>query len=230
MPYSLIFRTKTDILYYSYMVNHEIESIARRLRYEATIHLRKEPNIGEALRFFSLNEAGFAQRVGEFEDVCGVLNSLLLEEEDIDPSLYKNVAELKGMLGSSGAPRTLSESIYICEELRKEGEYVETSNTANAFDAMKEKIASGEWGFVRETSDDRTKLASALLIEGYGVYTEKVMDFPEESGLARKLVLAFEEILIEDYPNSALLKDVVGWMKEEKADFGEGTQSRLENI
>lgn len=209
------------------MANQEIESIARRLRYEATVHLRKEPNIGESLRFFSLNGAGFAQRVGEFEDVCRKLNFLLEDQDGIDPMLYKNVVELKDMLGSFGPPRTLAESIGICQELREEGDYVETSGIANAFDTMKEKIASGEWGFVRQISDDRTKLASALLIEGYGVYTEKIMNEPEDSGIARRVVLAFEEVLLVNYPDSALLRDVVGFMRIEKADFGTRLQERL---
>lgn len=209
------------------MVSREIESTARRLRYEATVHLRKDPSIGEALRFFSVNQAEFAQRVGEFENVCMDLSSLIEEQDDINPLLYQNVVKLKGMLGSYGPPRSLVASIDICEELREEGDYVETSNMANAFDAMKEKIASGEWGFVRQISDDRGKLASALLIEGYGVYTEKIMHEPEDSGVARAVVLAFEEVLLVNYPDSALLKDVVGFMREEKADFGTMLQERL---
>lgn len=208
------------------MANPEIY-VARKLRYEATVHLRREPNIGEALRFFTHNEAGFAQRVGEFEDVCRKLNFLLEDQDGIDPMLYKNVVELKDMLGSFGPPRTLTESLDICEDLRKEGNYTETNDIANAFDTMKEKIASGEWGFVRQISDDRTKLASALLIEGYGVYTEKLMSEPEESGIARRVVLAFEEVLLVNYPDSALLRDVVGFMREEKADFGTRLQERL---
>ncbi|MBI2430713.1 MAG: hypothetical protein HYV39_01715 [Candidatus Levybacteria bacterium] len=211
------------------MANYEVEGVARKLRYEATMHLRGNENIRRALRFFSVREEGFAMRVGEFENVCQRLGSLIEGEDIIDPMIYKNVSKLKSMVGSREAPKTLIESIEKCEGLREAGEYGETDRIANALSLTNQKISSGEWPFVQQITDDPNKLASAVLIEGFGIYTEKLMNEPEQSGMERTVVLALEEVLLENYPNSALLQDVVGFMKEEKADFGEGTQARLES-
>ena len=212
------------------MINYrETVDASRALRYEASVHFRRENNIRMGLLYFAMRPDLLRRRVSEFESVCQSLGTLVeMSVASLDPTLYKNVLKLRGMLGSI-APRTVVEAVNIYKEFREEEGYDEVNKIASAFDAMNQKITSGEWAFARQLTNPH-KLASALIIESYGVFTEKLMNEPEENGLAKTVVLAVEEVLLLHYPDSEVLRDIKDKMKQEKADFGEGLASILENM
>jgi len=70
--------------------------------------------------------------------------------------------------------------------------------------------------FASTEKNSRT-LITGLLIEGYGHLLEKHYN---KEGLARKFVLAFEELLIrEQHRTRLLISDVLDWIIEERSEF-----------
>lgn len=86
-------------------------------------------------------------------------------------------------------------------------------------------IRNGTWGYLKEI-EDPGKIVSALLIEGYGLYLEEVY---QKRGLARTFVIAFEEVLGTEYPNSSLFRDIRGWILEEGEDFPQEFINQIKN-
>lgn len=173
-----------------------------------------------------INPEGFAVRVAEFEDTCGELNTLLLRE-NIDQNLFGNVSKLKEKLGGFEGVPTLEEYAYMAQVNVETGDYGETYQGIQAtYEAVNEKIVRREWQFPHELTDPH-QLASGLLIEGYGVSLERLIGDPTVS---RDFVLAFEEVLLTRFPDSRLLHDVVGWMKEERQDFSPGIGDLLDGF
>ena len=72
---------------------------------------------------------------------------------------------------------------------------------------------------------DPKVLTSALLIEGYGLFLERLYDAP---GLARNFVLGFEEVLWNKFKKSRFLKDVLPWMIEERDAFSPKMSQELQ--
>jgi hypothetical protein len=86
-----------------------------------------------------------------------------------------------------------------------------------------------DWAKVNPSYPSKGTPASGALIEGFGAflgaYTLGVDADPEKRAeINRKYVLAFEEVLISERPDSPLLRDVIGWMKEEIKSFPEDIQ------
>lgn len=211
------------------MANREIEHTAHALRYEAAVHLRGNENIRSALGYFTQHPEGFQIRVGEFEIASKALFAFVEYNTSVDPLLFQNVAKLKGMLAQGYSINTLSEAVSMCEELRVEGDYEETARIGDVYTEINEKVHSDQWRFASEITDNPERLASALLIEGYGVYAERLFGSPGQ-GMARTVVLALEEVLLVMQPQSQLLKDAIDWMKEEKEDFSPRLRERLERM
>lgn len=191
--------------------------IDRALRYEAATRLGDIDNLRSAALWISQNPQGLSTRVQEFEEAIGVLNQMIIDP-NLDAAFYQNVGRLKGlMLYAGDTPLTLQEAFEMHDSFRSGDDYESMGDyVQGAFEKIKQKTVSGEWQFPHEITDNPNQLASAMLIEGYGVFIE---DFEEVPGYARNFVLALEEVLLTHDPNSRLLKDVIGWMKEESADF-----------
>lgn len=197
----------------------------RRLRFEATRGLRQTNNVRDALQWISRNPEGFATRVSEFEDTIGAMNDLMLGDA-IDARRYGSVAALRGFFVEGEPISTPSDLVTLYDDWREYGEYEETGRVMQSFfPKIHNIIATHQWEFPTQITDNPNKLASGLLIEGYGQLME---DLYEKPGLARKFVLGFEEVLISQRPDAAILSDVIDWMAEEKDDFSPAVKADIE--
>lgn len=189
--------------------------IDRRPRLEAVKNLRQTENIRNALQWIRQNPEGFATRVREFENIIDTMNNLILKDA-IDDKRYSNITAMKGFFIEEDSIITPSELVGLYDDWKEYGEYEEAGKFIVSFSPkLHNTIAAYEWEFPTKITDNPNKVASGLLIEGYGKLIE---DFYEKKGLARKFVLGFEEILISQNPDSELLSDAIDWMaeKEEK--------------
>lgn len=198
----------------------------RLVRLEARRHLAETPTIRDALGFFRNNPEDFAVRVSEFQRTCDHLNCLLFRDQ-VDESLYGNVRKLKEKLSEPQTIPTPALYAAMVQATLASGDHQETYTAVyKSFKDIRARIDSWEWQFPHEVTDPH-QLASALLIEGYGVFLERLLENP---AISRDFVLAFEEVLFTNSPDSSLLHDVVGWMKEEKEDFSPGVAQLLDGL
>lgn len=200
--------------------------IDRRLRIEASRNFRQPENLRNALLWIGHNPEGFATRVIEFEDTISVINTRTFFEGGERPK-RKNLVALKGSMAQNHQPlKHLSELITICDHLETSDYYGDIGKKIESlFPRLNDGILSRKWEFPHTIIDNPNKLASGLLIEGYGQLLEDMYDMP---GLARQFVLAFEETLMLQDSESQLLQDVVGWMAEEKNEFSPVVRVRIE--
>ncbi|MEK7106377.1 MAG: hypothetical protein AAB895_03390 [Patescibacteria group bacterium] len=184
--------------------------IDRRLRFEAIKSLRQTQNVRDALKWISHNPEGFATRVSEFEDTIRAMNTVMLSDS-IDIERYGNVAALRDLLVEFEPLKTPSDLASSDDDHSEDKQSMQSF-----FPKLNELIITRQWEFPTALTDNPNKLASGLLIEGYGQLVEDLYNKP---GLARKFVLGFEEVLISQNPDSVILSDVIEWMAEEKKDF-----------
>lgn len=181
----------------------------------ANHHLSSTPSVRDALNQFRGNPENFNVRISEFDSVCQALIDVVSERK-ISTSDYYNCLMLKTELRDQPIP-TLSQVInsQYRNPLRK---------GVSVFKEINLLIHSGKWEFPTQVKDPN-QLVSGLLIEGYGLFLERLYEMP---GLSRKFVLAFEEVLWNKFQGSNLLKDVLPWMIEENNSFSYGVKKGLE--
>lgn len=185
------------------------DSIERSLRFEAVKHLRGTENIRKALLWIKHNPEGLRSRIEEFDLVCEDMNFLFSSTQDSDR--FGNVIYLKEKLSGS--------KVLKLSELTgglKTDESVPLSTIEDTFKDIDQLTKSGEWKFPTSIIDNPNQLATALLIEGYGLLLEKHFG---KKDLARSFVLSFEEVLWSNHKDSKTLGDVKPWMIEEANDF-----------
>lgn len=192
--------------------------IDRRLRLEATKNLRQIDNVRAGLQWIKHNPKGFRIRANEFEETLKEMNQEVFgpRYSALDTDWYGHVAEVKNLFQDADSELP---SIAHFMDLYDDSKVEQTESgefLTDYFLTYRRLIESGEWGFATSIIDDPNRLASGLLIEGYGRLIEDYYQIP---GLAREFVLGFEEILYEHHTNSALLRDVLPWMVEEKGSF-----------
>lgn len=209
------------------MVNGEIEKVTEILLRETVVGVRGSANIKVANDYFWRNREGLTSRVREFETATSTLSTYLNKRPVLDSNLYKNVVELRDVWERGQDLASFTEEFAICEAVRQDDPEQAVVVEA-AWREIRQNILSDEQEFVRSTSDPG-KLASVLLIEGYGFYIQRVYA-PFRPDLARTLVLSLEEILLITQPESQILKDVIGWMKQEKDEFGPKIVKLLEEM
>lgn len=192
------------------MPSPESPSVDRALRFEAARHLRGTENIRSALLWISRNPDALQERVTEFDRACQLLNSVLGASLDFTYYIrgnYQGVIDLQEAL--QGQPISPLRHLVRDDQTSTEFAY-------QTFHEIQTKIISGEWEFPKKVTDPQ-KLVSAMLIEGYGLFLEKKHNTP---GLARKFIVAFEEVLWNEYQGSKILNEVQPWMEKE-AEQGE---------
>lgn len=185
------------------------DRIERSLRFEAAKNLRGTENIRKALLWIKHNPEGLRNRIKEFDLVCEDINSLFSSTQD--SGRFGNVISLKEKLSGN--------KVLKLSELTgglKTDESVPLSTIEDAFKDIDQLTKSGEWRFPTSIIDNPNQLASALLIEGYGLLLEKHFG---KKGLARVFVLSFEEVLWSNHKDFETLRDVKPWMVEEANDF-----------
>jgi len=182
-------------------------------------HLKHNNNVRGAISELTRNPEIMQTRVNDFEECLSTMKTYIsgdpLEEKSRKSILtsdnFKNLLIFKKNyhdleLGS------IALASHMSAEGGRVGEVAEST-----FEAIAEYANTGEWQFVTKTTDSG-KLASGLLIEGYGEFLAQIHG---KEGLARDFVLAFEEVLAADFPDSEMFKDIRPWMLAERNRFGE---------
>lgn len=201
--------------------------IDRALRHEFATKVGRTENLRSAQLWIRRHPEGLETRVVEFEDAMQTLTGLMNDSE-LDKSKFKNVAALQDQMRyEEDTPLTLGETFNMYARYLIDGDYdTVPEHMNNTFSLIDKKITSGDWQFPHQITDNPNQLASALLLEGYGIFLE---EFEGKKGYARNFVLAMEEVLTAEFPDSSLLSDVAGWIKEEKDDFSPEVIDQLED-
>lgn len=189
---------------------------SRALRYEAAMHLRRTENIRRALLWAKKHPEELQSRIEEFDGNLTQMTTLSETIETLNPNLYPNLIKL-------AEDFWFSDLYPISKIVQTHWEWQENNphrwvieSIPSAFWLVNRKIISGEWTFPTTITDNPGKLASGLLIEGYGLWVKYfVAPIVQEPDLDRRFLLAFEEVLFMHRPDSKLLKDVKDWMREE---------------
>lgn len=182
--------------------------IDRGLRLEAAHHLSGIPNVRGALLEFGKNPEVFSDRVTEFGQTLGTMNTLL-RGSDLDANTFGKLVELRSCLPVLRFPALGEAGVGSIQD---------------TFLTLRQKITSGEWEFPTQIMDNPNHLASGLLIKGYGLFLERIY---KQEDLARKFVLAFKEFIYNTHPESLIVGDVVKGMRAEADEFSPGTADRL---
>ena len=161
------------------------------------------------------------QRVADFEFVNHRLNELAKDLSNIPPQL-RDVALLAEVLKGREIP--------TLDETRKM--FYDSPKVAGVITSTIERAVSEypSWAKVNPNYLSKGTPASGALVEGFGAFLGSFLSgSANETGESYKInrcyVLAFEEVLITERPESPLVDDVIGWMKEEIESFPQDIQS-----
>lgn len=192
----------------------------RLLKLQTALSLRRHEGIKKALTWYRENPQELSKRTYEFDKVLSSLRTHLWDPKT-DQKKYQHAAELKSLL----ADQELPPSLKITAELSQTNPREHLMETVQkTFDEVRDML-SNEWSWAGDLNPQQT--ASGLLIEGFGLMTEKYLDKP---GLRKPFVYAFEEELILNHKDSSILKDVIGWMQEEKSQFSPVVQAEIDKV
>lgn len=192
----------------------------RLLRLQSAISLRRHEGIKKALNWFRDNPNELKQRIDEFDSVLLTLRDRMTHF-GIDWSKYQHADKLLDAIGENDLPPTLR----VVSDLVANNQGKGLIQTIQSTFAKVDDLLSTDWAWAGSLDPQRT--ASGLLIEGFGLMMEDNMGVP---GLRRIFVEAFEEELILNHKDSPLLKDVIGWMQEEKAGFSPVVQKEIDSV
>jgi len=195
----------------------EKESIrmGRWFRRGTKAYLNDIPNVSSALTEFNANPGEFNARVKEFTTVLVAFNMTTCLESNLGAE-YLNVLQYRRAMGRYPVPMPQS----ILSDHNRYFLHIAAETLVD----INLKTKKGEWKFPTEVKDPKV-LTSALLIEGYGLFLERLYDAP---GLARNFVLGFEEVLWNKFKKSRFLKDVLPWMIEERDAFSPKMSQELQ--
>ncbi|HSX40242.1 MAG TPA: hypothetical protein VLF68_01375 [Candidatus Saccharimonadales bacterium] len=203
--------------------------IARSLWIDASVYFDVNAHLRRSLRWIEQNPLGYEKRVAEFEDTYRNF-STLLQDPETDPFYYGNVLKFRDRFTPTGTfPLSLYDAVTICRALRQTGRQEDDAflmTVHETFEEIQGKIESNEWGFPNNIINPN-QLASAMLIEGFGVFMEHEYAFAG-AGVGRDFVLAFEEVLLMHGEGTDLLHDTIGFMQQEKDDFSPGAAKRID--
>lgn len=178
---------------------------------------RELPSFHEALRFFKKSPEVFQARVDEFDEIITKMNGFLALP-DCDEHNYQHLISLKNRL--EGQP------IKPLNQLAEENSQTVSEIVDSTFADIKERVVGGDWDYATELEPGQ--LASAMLIEGYGLMLAR--QYGGET-TAKDFVYGFEEVLLLNHEkDSPLLDDVLEWMVEEREDFSPGVQTTLNDL
>ncbi len=182
------------------------ERLVGCIRDQAEEHFNQFEEVSATLRYFDVYPQELARRVEELNAVVGGINGLLTASPS---KTFVNLEALRKAISPSTSIPTLGE---VSQDL------VEPT-----FVGMKKRIASGDFN-LPQAPEQPGRPASILLMEGSGLLLE--MHF-QKPGLGGIFVLACEEILAINLPESRLFEDVLDWMLENKEKFSSGVQEKL---
>ena len=179
----------------------------------------KEANkeLSDSLGWFASEKGEKDERAGDFEFVNQRLNELMENPENLPPQ-FRDIALLGQDLKGRRIP-SLEESRRMFYNDKKIAKIV-TSTIEKAV------LEYPSWAKVNPEYPSLGTPASGTLIEGFGAFLGSLVmennnNDDQRAQISRHYVLAFEEVLLTERPNSPLLNDVIGWMKEEVDAFPE---------
>jgi hypothetical protein len=180
---------------------------------------RRAPEVVESINWLNSNRSELYERMHTFTQINSALNRIMSSTEQPSESL-RDVRRLQSLLGGVEIPslERVQSDFYNSSDVEK--------HINDLFESAKHNFPS--WAQVNPEYPSQGTPAMGALIEGFGAYMGKIASKPEKSEeINRAYVLAFEELLIKDFSSSPLIKDVIGWMVEEKESFPEETQKLI---
>jgi len=200
-------------------------TIERCLLDNTAKHLKRHENVCGAIGELTRSPEIMQTRVNEFEKCLSAMKTYI-NGDPLERGSQRSIltsGNFKNLLAFRENYHDLElGSITIASHMSADGGRV-SEMVNSTFEAIARYANSGEWEFVTKTTDS-CKLVSGLLIEGYGELLEQIH---EKQGLARSFVLAFEEVLVIDFPDSKMFKDIKPWMIAERNKFGDGLVPNL---
>ncbi len=205
------------------------------IRRRAVAHFNNSPNIMSAVGAINNSpevRAAFDRRIEEFDDALTKLNfQLNRSSHEGGYSYSEHVASLNQLLSGQSLPtlQDISAGVRTKRSGEKNTRPIHTArDVARTYDYVRYFTEDATWSFATQVTDP-AQLSTALLIEGYGVYvaTSRGDKSSYDERLARIFVLAFEEVLFREYPQSELLEDILEWMITEREDFSSGIKRDL---
>lgn len=198
--------------------------------HEARRFLGDIPNIANALAVIKEDPGIYLARMREFQSVLDfMVTDVAFYNEDkelgissgIEADKYTNALSLVSSQSAVDHILVSNPREFLWWSTDTDGV---VSAARSTFLDIRGKLESGEWEFPTDVIDPRV-LTSALLVEGYGLFLERITG---EEGTARRFVLGFEEVLWNRMKGSEMLNDVLPWMIEERGDFCPTMSSELE--
>lgn len=163
--------------------------------------------LAESLGAFFADKAERDAKTEDFEAVNARINQLI-ESPDAIPPKFRDVANLADLLSGNPIP-----SLEEAREAFYQNPEVKEVVTATIQKAAREYAS---WAKINWQYPSIGTPSSGALIEGFGAFLQSLYS---KEGINRAYVLAFEEVLIDEKPNSPLVADVIGWLAEEKSSF-----------
>jgi len=182
----------------------------------ADTYLGAVPNIRKATAEIRTDPGSFEVRVLEFHECLNTLSRVISSE--VDRMNYFNVVALRNEFDGKHLPTP--------ESIVRDRDRSAIAVAQDTFREIRQRTTQNEWQFPNEV-EEQGKLTSGLLIEGYGLFLEKLYDNPR---LSRLFVLAFEEVLWNEFQSSNLLRDVTPWMIEDRGEFARNVEKGLERL
>ncbi|MCL5438593.1 MAG: hypothetical protein M1268_01240 [Patescibacteria group bacterium] len=190
-------------------MSQNLERRAGQLALYEARSLKQYPNIVESARWLARNHQESLQREQTFTYIIETIN------------ITQNYA---GAFRDVGKLKILIEN----EQLPTLGQIIKQGNETLCQTVQEAKQKYPEW------ADKKFRAKGtpvwSMIIEGYGMYLGKKYGEENEDKrqeINRTFVLAFEAVAFTNYRDSALVSDVIDWMREEKNDFPSDIATQL---
>lgn len=197
-----------------------IENAHRILAYEARKRLGHLDLVKKGLREIRAQKSEFVSRFYTLEEVLNILSTF-------GDFRYQNVTCLReALVRISDLPPSFDNAIEVYQDLLKTSpDEPVLKHFEGSFKVVEQRIKEGDLNHLKDIAT--AKLPSYLLVEGYGMFAEYLMEQP---GLSQKYVLAIEEVLVMNFPQSRLLKDLIGSVYQQKDQFAPEVQEKIDQL
>lgn len=217
ISYSLILGYKNCIMFFMFPVENPV---VEAILYEAIHSFRSSENLKSAVQQVILEPKRLNYRIAAFDYNLDTLNSLIRQPEDKiedDPHLpiyYLHTLSLKRVLASLSLP-SINGIVSLINDYHEQEVLRMVRKTCLE---INQNALSDRWKFLNQEKDVN-KLITGTLIEGYGLFLEKLYPDLKDMDLRQTFVCSFEEVLIINNPVLLILKDAIDWMNEDKMNF-----------
>lgn len=195
---------------------------AEMTRRWARYFFRKHQNINDSIHWLGTNVEERSTLVRDFTMIIEKIN-VLFGNPDLIPDEYSDIKKLHELARGENLPslNTIEKSV------RKRPETALA--VTKTFDYSKNNFPS--WANILYSH--KPKSAVGIFIEGYGRLLGELFYPYDETMIQRTnraFVKGFEEILVTDYPQSALFSNVIDWVLQEKTDFPQKIWGRIDQL